>query len=130
MIPNAPAVTTIVLGRIARWAHHIVKSAMTTRKRQAMTNVDRAAVTLANRQIFRGILKTRTAAQSKSRLKTGRYNMANIPTIIVHFAEGEVENVSIENFKFPKGYKVIVRDYDRGDTPDDNGDLYVDEVIS
>jgi hypothetical protein len=50
--------------------------------------------------------------------------------LIISVADGKVSSVDSEGFKLPQGTEVIVRDFDRGDTPDANGDLYEDEVLS
>lgn len=59
--------------------------------------------------------------------------MASTPTVVVSFADGSVFSVSHENIKpgdpFPKRFRVIVRNYDRGNEPDEHGDLYEDEEI-
>jgi hypothetical protein len=50
--------------------------------------------------------------------------------LIISIADGEVTNVSTEGFDLPPDTVIVVRDFDRGNVPDENGDLYVDEVLA
>jgi hypothetical protein len=51
------------------------------------------------------------------------------PTLIIGVGGYDLPQVSWENFDPPKDLRIIVRDYEKGNVPDENGDLYEDTEL-
>lgn len=56
------------------------------------------------------------------------------PTILIGVADGALVEVSVRgcpvHYTPPGGFRVILRDWDKGNEPDDDGDLYVDSDVT
>jgi len=51
------------------------------------------------------------------------------PTLVVGFTEDGVCGVHAEGFDLPEEVRVIERDYQRGNEPDEHGTYYVDSEV-
>lgn len=51
------------------------------------------------------------------------------PTVIVNVSDDDAPSITFEGFEGSPRPRAVLRDWSRGNVPDQHGDLYVDEVI-